>query len=111
MVDSTWGERGERNQGFSLGDAAGGGTTAWKREEGKRKEGKVYVFYDLKKKKSQTAPRGLVGSVSWPGTEPRTLAVKAQTPNHWTTREFLRDRFMEKMSFGMVEFEKLIGQK
>ena len=37
--------------------------------------------------------------------------MKAQTPNHWTAREFLRDRFREKMSFGMVEFEKLIGHK
>ena len=25
--------------------------------------------------------------VSWPGIEPRPLAVKAQHPNHWTTRE------------------------
>lgn len=52
-----------------------------------------------------------MGSVSRPGTEPGTLAVKAQTPNHWTAREFLRDRFREKMSFGMVEFEKLMGHK
>ena len=26
--------------------------------------------------------------VSWPGTEPRALAVKALSPNHWTTTEF-----------------------
>ena len=26
--------------------------------------------------------------VPWPGIEPRPLAVKTQTPNHWTTREF-----------------------
>ena len=25
--------------------------------------------------------------VSWPGIEPRPLVVKAQNPNHWTTRE------------------------
>ena len=25
-----------------------------------------------------------------PGIEPTPLAVKAQSPNHWTTREFLR---------------------
>ena len=27
-------------------------------------------------------------SVSWPGIKPRPLTVKAQGPNHWTTREF-----------------------
>ena len=27
--------------------------------------------------------------VPWPGIEPRPSAVKAQSPNHWTTREFL----------------------
>ena len=26
--------------------------------------------------------------VSQPWTEPRLLAVRAQNPNHWTTREF-----------------------
>ena len=26
--------------------------------------------------------------VPWPGIELRTLAVKAQSPNHWTAREF-----------------------
>ena len=34
--------------------------------------------------------------------------MKAQIPNH---RNSLMDRFRQKMSFGMVEFEKLIGQK
>ena len=77
-------------------------------EEGKWEEGKVYLFFfnDLKKKK--TAPRGLVGSVSRPGTKLGALAVKAQIPNH---RNSLMDRFRQKMSFGMVEFEKLIGPK
>ena len=26
--------------------------------------------------------------IPWPKTEPRPLAVKAQSPNHWTAREF-----------------------
>ena len=49
-----------------------------------------------------------MGSVSRPGTELGTSAVKVQIPNH---RNSLTDRFRDKMSFGMVEFEKLIGQK
>ena len=49
-----------------------------------------------------------MGSVSRPGTELGTLAVKVQIPNH---RNSLTDRFRDKMSFGLVEFEKLIGQK
>ena len=30
--------------------------------------------------------RGIL--VPWPGVEPETSAVKAQSPNHWSTREF-----------------------
>ena len=32
------------------------------------------------------AARGIL--VPWPGIEPRPLAVKARSPNHWTAREF-----------------------
>ena len=30
-----------------------------------------------------------------PGIEPKAMRVKAQSPNHWTTREFPRDSFYE----------------
>ena len=36
---------------------------------------------------SHTAQHG--ESVSWPGIESVSLAVEAQSPNHWTTKEFL----------------------
>ena len=34
-------------------------------------------------------PWGLRDLRSWPGIEPGPSAVKAQSPNHWTAREFL----------------------
>ena len=35
------------------------------------------------------SPQWLVGIlVPWPGIEPATSAVRAQSPNHWTSREF-----------------------
>ena len=33
--------------------------------------------------------------VPWPGIEPVPSAVKAQSPNHWTAREFLIDCFLQ----------------
>ena len=35
-------------------------------------------------------------SVPQPGTEPALLAVKAQIPNYWTTREFLRSFILKR---------------
>ena len=41
----------------------------------------IYLFFGSR----HTACRILV---LWPGTRPRSSAVKVQSPNHWTTREF-----------------------
>jgi len=38
--------------------------------------------------------------VPGPGTEPRSPAVKAWNPNHWTTREFCLGRRWQTMTEG-----------
>ena len=42
--------------------------------------------------------------VPWPGIEPRPPAVKAQGPNHWTTREFPRVVFFFKIKASQLIF-------
>ena len=34
-------------------------------------------------------------SVPPPGIEPRPLAVKVPSPNHWTSREFPKEQFQQ----------------
>ena len=43
-----------------------------------------------------------------PGIEPGPSAVRTQSPNHWTTREFLRDPFLEMRKPGTSEARWLV---
>ena len=47
----------------------------------------------------------------WPGIEPRPSAVKAQSPNHWTTREFPYILFYILFHYGLpqdIEYSSIL---
>ena len=59
----------------------------------------VHCFQAFKMKRTRkyffflAAPRGLLDPSSATGIKPAPSAVKAWSPNHWTTREFPRKQF------------------
>ena len=74
----------------------------------------IYLFIFLK---NLATPHSMGTLVPWPGIESITSAVEAQSPNHWTTREFpfwLNFWFVNiqfcglSFTFLMVPFEKLV---
>ena len=40
--------------------------------------------------------------VPWPGIEPGPAAVKAQSPNYWATREFLKTFILDECNWDLL---------